>query len=151
MQNFQRPTRGISRARRILAPALAIVALTLTAQAALAVSRGAQPKPQLIVEAERSPQGAKLVFKGKGWTPNARIKISASRAPGSTNPQQFAMFERRQCGEPHRSQGECVQHRKHGGRPERFRDLYGHRFRHERKGYRQGVWWCVGLHVSVVS
>lgn len=98
MQNFQRPARGISRARRILAPALAIVALTLTAQAALAVSRGAQPKPQLIVEAERSPQGAKLVFKGKGWTPNARIKISASRAPGSTNAQQFGMFSADSAG-----------------------------------------------------
>ena len=92
MQDFQHPARGTSRARRILAPALAIAALALTTQAAFAVG-DTQPKPQLSVEAERSPQGAKLTFKGKGWTPRARIKITGTRAPGSNGTQDFGMFD----------------------------------------------------------
>ncbi len=90
MQSFQRPARLA--VRRILAPALAIAALALTTQAAFAVTRDRQPKPQLTVEAERSPQGAKLTFKGKNWAPNARVKISGTRAPGSNNMQDFGMF-----------------------------------------------------------
>lgn len=90
MQDFQRPARVA--ARRILALALAIAALALTTQAAFAVTRDRQPKPQLNVEAERSPQGAKLTFKGKNWAPNARVKINGTRAPGSNNMQDFGMF-----------------------------------------------------------
>ncbi|MBL0171515.1 MAG: hypothetical protein IPP90_12425 [Gemmatimonadaceae bacterium] len=90
MQDFQRPA---TRVRRILAPALAIAALALTAQAAAAFASGSnQPKPQLNVEAERTPQGAKLTFKGKNWAPNARVKITGTRAPGSNNAQDFGMF-----------------------------------------------------------
>ncbi len=91
MQDSQRTAGRISRARRILAPALAIAALALSTQAALAFG-GVQAKPQLNVEAERSPQGAKLTFKGKGWAPNARVKITGTRAPGSNNLQDFGMF-----------------------------------------------------------
>ena len=96
MQDFQRPAGRISRARRIVAPALAIAALALSAQVALAIS---QAKPQLNVETERSPQGARLTFKGKGWTPAARIKITGSRAPGSNNVQDFGMFSADEKGE----------------------------------------------------
>ena len=98
MQDFQRPPRGITRVTRMLAPALALAALALTAQAALAGSEGLQPKPQLNVEAERSPQGARLIFKGKNWAPNARIKIAGSRAPGSNNLQDFGMFSADSAG-----------------------------------------------------
>jgi hypothetical protein len=94
MQDFKRP--AVRRARRIVAPALAIVALTLSTQAALAITQG---KPQLNVETERSPQGAKLTFKGKGWAPSARIKITGTRAPGSSNNQDFGMFSADAKGE----------------------------------------------------
>lgn len=96
MQDFQSSARRTARGRRILAPALAIAALAMTAQVAFAV---VQSKPQLSVEAERTPQGAKLTFKGKGWTPSARIKITGTRAPGSNNPQDFGMFSADAKGE----------------------------------------------------
>ena len=96
MQDFQRPAGRVSRVRRFVAPAFAIVALTLTAQAAFAVS---QAKPQLNVETERSPQGARLTFKGKNWAPSARIKITGSRAPGATGTQDFGMFSADEKGE----------------------------------------------------
>jgi len=99
MQDFQRPARGT--ARRILAPALAFAALALTTQAALAVPDSAQPKPQLSVEAERSPQGAKLTFTSKNWAPNARVKISGTRAPGSNNMQEFGMYSADSTGTVH--------------------------------------------------
>ena len=94
MQDFQRS--AVHRARRIVAPALAIVALTLSTQAALALTQG---KPQLNVETERSPQGARLTFKGKGWAPNARIKITGTRAPGASSNQDFGMFSADDKGE----------------------------------------------------
>lgn len=86
-----RTTRGAARARRFLTPILALATLTLSTQAALAVSNN-QGKPSLSVEAERTPQGAKLTFKGKNWGANARVKITATRAPGSNNAQDFGMF-----------------------------------------------------------
>ena len=91
MQDFPRTARASARARRLFAPALALAALSLTAQAAFAFG-GTQPKPQLKVEAERSPQGARLTFKGKDWPAGARIKITATRAPGAAKPQDFGMF-----------------------------------------------------------
>ena len=94
MQDFKRPAGH--RTRRIVAPALAMVALALSTQAALAITQG---KPQLNVETERSPQGAKLTFKGKGWVPSARIKITGTRAPGSNNTQDFGMFSADEKGE----------------------------------------------------
>ena len=98
MQDFQRPARGASRARRILAPALALAALALSTQVAFATVDGSQPKPQLNVEAERTPQGARLTFKGKNWAPSARIKITGSRAPGSNNVQDFGMYSADSAG-----------------------------------------------------
>ena len=89
MQDFQR---GAARARRFLAPTLALAAMTLTAQAAFANAGSVQPKPQINVEAERTPQGARLIFKGKNWTPNARLIISGTRAPGSSNKQEIGTF-----------------------------------------------------------
>jgi len=89
MQNFQRP---IPRTllRRVAAPVFAVAALAITAQAAFAWSDG---KPELKVEAERSPQGAKLLFKGKGWAPGAKVKITGTRAPGSSGAQVFGTFD----------------------------------------------------------
>ena len=97
MQDFQRPARGAARARRILVPTLA--ALTLTAQAAFATADGGQPKPQINVEAERTPQGARLIFKGKNWAPNARLIIAGTRAPGSNNKQDIGTFSADAKGE----------------------------------------------------
>ena len=71
--------------------ALALVTLAVCAATAAAVP-GMQPKPQLSVEAERSPQGARLTFKGKGWTPNGRLKITGTRPPGARDPQDFGMY-----------------------------------------------------------
>ena len=68
--------------RRMLAPVLTITALSFTATIASAIT--GQPKPQLSIEAERSPQGARITFKGKNWPAAARIKLSATRAPAST-------------------------------------------------------------------
>jgi len=99
MQDFQRPARGAARARRMLAPTLALAALSLTAQAAFATADSAQPKPQINVEAERSPQGARLIFKGKNWAPNARLIITGTRAPGSNNKQDIGTFSADEKGE----------------------------------------------------
>ena len=94
MQDFKRAAGH--RTRRVVAPALAIVALALSTQAALAIT---QAKPSLSVDTERSPQGARLTFKGKNWAPNARIKITGTRAPGSNNAQDFGMFSADAKGE----------------------------------------------------
>ena len=77
--------------RRMLGPALAISALSLTATAASAIT--GQAKPQLSIEAERSPQGARITFKGKNWPAAARVKLTATRAPASTKPQDFGMTD----------------------------------------------------------
>lgn len=91
MQQIQRSARAVSHVRRLAVSSMAVVALALTAQAAFAVG-GTQPKPQLNVETERSPQGAKLTFKGKNWAPAARIKVTGTRAPGAAKPQDFGTF-----------------------------------------------------------
>ena len=95
MQNFSRATRGgrsaPGRVASAVAAGLIVAALALTSQAAYAFAT-AQAKPQLNVETERSPQGAKLTFKGKGWTPMGRIKITGTRAPGASAQQDFGMF-----------------------------------------------------------
>ncbi len=77
--------------RRMLAPVLTITALSFTATIASAIT--GQPKPQLSIEAERSPQGARITFKGKNWPAAARIKLSATRAPASTKPQDFGIID----------------------------------------------------------
>jgi hypothetical protein len=77
--------------RRMLGPALAITALSLSATAARAIT--GQAKPQLSIEAERSPQGARITFKGKNWPAAARVKIKATRAPASNKPQDFGMVD----------------------------------------------------------
>lgn len=77
--------------RRMLGPTLAIAALSLTATAASAFP--GQPKPQLAIEAERSPQGARINFKGKNWPAAARVKLTATRAPASTKPQDFGIVD----------------------------------------------------------
>lgn len=83
--------------RRVLAPAAGLVALAVSASAAGAIV--GQPKPQLSVEASRQPEGARLLFKGKNWPAKARVKITATRAPGSTKPQDFGMFDADDKGE----------------------------------------------------
>ena len=92
MTKFEHTAVGRSPVRRLVGPALAIAAVALTAQAAFAVGDGRQSKPQLKVEAERSPQGARLTFTGKGWASVARVKVTATRAPGSNTPQDFGMI-----------------------------------------------------------
>lgn len=77
--------------RRTLGSALAMTALFLTATAASAIT--GQAKPQLSVEAERSPQGARITFKGKNWPAAARVKLTATRAPAATKPQDFGIID----------------------------------------------------------
>jgi methionine-rich copper-binding protein CopC len=77
--------------RRMLVPALAITAVTLSASAAGAFV--GQPKPEIRVEGERSPQGARLTFKGKNWPASGRVKLTGSRAPGTNDPQDFGMTD----------------------------------------------------------
>ncbi len=102
MQDFPRSAQSQMQARRLMAPlvavAMASAAIVLSTQAALAITVERQAKPQINVEAERSPQGAKLTFKGKGWGPNARVKITATRSPGSNNAQDFGMFSADSAG-----------------------------------------------------
>jgi hypothetical protein len=76
----------------VVVPMMAFAGLGLTATSALAFTHLAQPKPQLSVEAERSPQGARLTMKGKGWGASARIKLTASRAPGANGSQDFGTY-----------------------------------------------------------
>lgn len=92
MTKFVRTLQGAPVRRRLLGPAFAVAALALSAQAAFAVDDGNQAKPQLKIEAERSPQGARITFNGKGWSPVARVKLSATRAPGSSAAQDFGMI-----------------------------------------------------------
>ncbi len=83
--------------RRMMGPALAVTALTLTATVAGAIT--GQAKPQLKIEAERTPQGARINFKGKNWPAAARVKLTATRAPGSMKPQDFGMVDADSTGE----------------------------------------------------
>ena len=103
MQDLQRTSREQTRLpstamRRLIAPVLAITALALSTTSAIAFAGVAQPKPQLTVETERSPQGARLTFKGKGWAPVARVKITGTRAPGANGTQDFGMFSADSAG-----------------------------------------------------
>ncbi len=76
----------------LVVPVMAFTGLGLTATSALAFTHLAQPKPQLSVEAERSPQGARLTMKGKGWGASARIKLTGTRAPGANGMQDFGTY-----------------------------------------------------------
>jgi methionine-rich copper-binding protein CopC len=78
--------------RRVLAPMLAVAAIALTTTTALAFTGVVQPKPQINVEAERSPQGARLTLKGKGWAPESRVKLTGTRAPGSNGMQELGTY-----------------------------------------------------------
>ena len=87
--------------RRLLGPALALSALSLSAWSILALSVSptaasaftGQPKPQLAVEAERSPQGVRITLKGKNWAAGARVKLTATRAQASSKAQDFGMAD----------------------------------------------------------
>ena len=98
MTKFVRTSQATLVRRRLLGPAIAAAALALSAQAAFAVDDGNQVKPQLKVEAERAPQGARLTLSGKGWSPVARVKVTATRAPGSTAGQDFGMISADSAG-----------------------------------------------------
>jgi hypothetical protein len=107
MAQFTRTARTTSRIRLILAPALAVAALSLTATAS--ATTDLQPKPQVQVEASRTPQGARLTFKGKNWPAEARIKLTGTRAPGSNTLQDFGMVSADSSGEfLHRSVKACT-------------------------------------------
>lgn len=83
--------------RRLLVPALATVALTVVASVAQAGV--GQPKPELKIEGERAQEGGRLVIKGKNWPAKAKIKVTATRAPGARNPQDFGVIETDEKGE----------------------------------------------------
>jgi len=91
MQQFDRTSRGAQLMRHFVAPAMACAAIALSTTSAFALTHR-QNKPQLTVEAERSAQGARLTFKGKGWAANARLKVTGTRAPGASGTQDFGMF-----------------------------------------------------------
>lgn len=79
----------IQRAGRASTSLLAIVAIALSASAASGLSRGAPAEPKITVEAERTALGAKISMKGQGFAPVARIKVTATRAPGANGTQDF--------------------------------------------------------------
>ncbi len=91
MPQFDRTSRGAQLVRHFVAPAMAFAAIALSTTTAFALTHR-QNKPQLTVEAERSAQGARLTFKGKGWSANARLKLTGTRAPGASGTQDFGMF-----------------------------------------------------------
>lgn len=97
MTPSQRTSRAVSRIRFILAPALAVAAISLAATAS--ATNDAQPKPELKVEAFRSPMGARITLQGKNWPANARIKVTATRAPGTNKAQDFGMISADSTGE----------------------------------------------------
>ncbi len=73
--------------RLVAAPAIAAMAIGFSATAATAVTDDlTQKKPEISVEAERTPQGAKVSLRGKNWEPNTEVKITGTRAPGSNDP-----------------------------------------------------------------
>ena len=82
--------------RRLLFP---LLATTLVTGASVAGANEGQPKPEIKAEGERSPQGARLLVKGKNWPAKARIKVSATRAPASNQPQDFGMVDTDDKGE----------------------------------------------------
>ena len=64
--------------RRLLFP---LLATTLVTGASVAGANEGQPKPEIKAEGERSPQGARLLVKGKNWPAKARIKVSECTTP----------------------------------------------------------------------
>ena len=97
MQQVQRSARAVSHVRRLAVSSMAVVALALTAQAAFAVG-GTQPKPQLNVETERSPEGAKPTYNGESGAPVARTKLAGTRPAAGARPQQFGTFSAHSTG-----------------------------------------------------
>lgn len=83
--------------RRLLVPVLATAALTVGASQAGAVV--GQPKPELKVEGARTPDGARLIVRGKNFPAKSAVKLTATRAPGSRNPQDFGSVEADEKGE----------------------------------------------------
>ena len=77
--------------RRVFVPALGLVALTLAAS--VAAAHVGQPKPSINSESARTPQGAKISVRGKNFAAKARVKLTATRAPGTRNPQDFGMVD----------------------------------------------------------
>ena len=77
--------------RRVVVPALALASLSIGATMASAFS--GQPKPAIQAEAERTPQGARIIVKGKNWPAKARVKVTGTRAPGAEGTQDFGMIE----------------------------------------------------------
>lgn len=83
--------------RRVFAPALGLVGLSLAAT--VAAAHVGQAKPSISAEAERTPQGAKISVRGKNFAAKARVKLTATRAPGTRNPQDFGMIDADDKGE----------------------------------------------------
>ena len=107
MTHFKRTDRAISRVRLILAPALAVAAFSLTATAY--ATPDAQPKPNLKVEASRTAQGARLIMQGKNFPANARIVLTATRAPGTNGIQKFGTVSADSTGEfKHSTTAQCT-------------------------------------------
>ena len=107
MTPSKRTDRAFSRLRVILAPALAVAASSLTAPAS--ATPDSQPKPSLKVEANRSSIGAKLVMQGKNFPANARVVITATRAPGANGVQKFGTVSADSTGEfKHSATAQCT-------------------------------------------
>lgn len=83
--------------RRVFASAVGLAGLTLTAT--IAGAHVGQAKPSINAEAERTPQGAKISVRGKNFAAKARVKLTATRAPGTRNPQDFGMVDADDKGE----------------------------------------------------
>ena len=107
MTHFKRTDRAITRVRSILVPALAVFSLGLTATAS--ATSDSQPKPTLKVEASRTAQGARLVLQGRDFPANARVLITATRAPGSNGIQKFGTITADSTGQfKHSTVSQCT-------------------------------------------
>lgn len=78
-------------ARRAVMSALALASLSIGASVATAYT--GQPKPAISAEAERTPQGARIIVKGKNWPAKARVKVTGSQPPGANGTQDLGMIE----------------------------------------------------------
>lgn len=107
MKFSQEPASNRSRLRAVFAPVMAIAALALAASAF--TSPISQKKPSFKVEASRGSVGALITFQGKNWPAEARIKITATRAPGTNVPMDFGYVTVDAKGEfKHRATSQCT-------------------------------------------
>ena len=107
MSHSIRTARATSRIRQFVAPVVALIAVGFAGVAS--ASTDLQAKPEIKVEANRSPEGARLDFRGKGFPAGATLKITGTRAPGANAIQDFGTTKADSTGAfQHRKTAPCT-------------------------------------------